>query len=62
MSKKLLYSMMAGIFSVGMLAACGGEGGDEMEPGTDPAQDPAGDEMGEEEPAGGEMGEEDSDM
>ena len=45
MSKKLLYSMMAGIFSVGMLAACGDGGTDEMDPG-DPV-DPGGDEMGE---------------
>ncbi|MBM0064397.1 hypothetical protein [Alkalicoccobacillus gibsonii] len=41
MSKKLMYSMMAGIFSVGMLAACGDgetDGTDPMEP-ADPGQD-----------------------
>ena len=52
MSKKLMYSMMAGIFSVGMLAACGDDGTDEMDP-ADPVEptepmDPEGDELGEE--------------
>ncbi|WP_059102516.1 hypothetical protein [Shouchella shacheensis] len=64
MKKKLLYSTMAGMMSVGVLAACGGEG--EMdEPGepTAPTEEDGGmdDEMYDDEMDDGEM-DDDGDM